>query len=84
MNIIKFFLPLLLLVPVNAAASEKAVYVGGGRYACDSDSTDCAVLKQRNEERTRREQERYENERQYEREERPEAEYLQDYERREY
>ncbi|WP_074796617.1 hypothetical protein [Nitrosospira briensis] len=84
MKTIKLLLPLLLLLPIISTASEKAVYVGGGRYACDSDSTDCAVLKQRNEERTRREQERYENERQYEREERREAEYLQDYERREY
>ena len=84
MKTMKLFLPLLLLLSSIATAEEKAVYVGDGRYACGSDSIDCAVLKQRNEERTRREQERYENERQYEREERREAEYLQDYERREY
>ena len=80
MKIIKLFLPLLLLMPINAAASEKAVYVGEGRYACDSDSSDCAVLRQRNEEQTRRVQERYENERRYEREERRETEYLREYE----
>lgn len=52
MKTIKLLLPLLLLLPISSTASEKAVYVGGGRYACDSNSTDCAVLKQRNEERT--------------------------------
>ena len=80
----KLFLPLLLLVSTSIAASEKAVYVGGGRYVCDSDSIDCAVLKQRNQEQTRREQERYENEQRYEQEERREAEYLRDDETREY
>lgn len=84
MQVIKLLLPLLLLLSMNAQAGEKAVYVGGGRYACDSDSTDCAVLKQRNEEQTRRVQERYENERRYEREERREAEYQREYETDDY
>ncbi|BCT69496.1 hypothetical protein [Nitrosospira sp. NRS527] len=69
----KLLLPLLLLLSMNAQAAEKAVYVGEGRYACDSDSTDCAVLKQRNEEQARRRRERYENEQRYEREERHES-----------
>ena len=81
MKIIKLFLPLLLLVSSNIPASEKAIYVGGGRYACDSSSIDCAVLKQRNQEQTRRERERYEDEQWHDREERHEVEYLQDHER---
>ena len=46
--------------------------------SCDFDSIDCAVLKQRSQEQTRRERERYENERrdEYERAERPAGEYL--------
>jgi hypothetical protein len=84
MKTIKLFLPLLLFVSASAPASEKAVYVGGGRYACNSASTECAVLKQKNEEQTRRERERYEDERRDDREERREAEYLREYETRDY
>lgn len=65
----KLLSPLVLLLSMNAQAAEKAVYVGEGRYACDSDSTDCEVLKQRNEEQARRRGERYETEQRYEREE---------------
>ena len=43
---------------MTAHAGEKAVYVGEGRYVCGTDSVDCVVLKQRNEERMRRIQER--------------------------
>lgn len=84
MQMIKLLLPLLMFLSASIQAGEKAIYVGEGRYACDSDSIDCAVLKQRNQEQTRREWERYENERRYEREERREAEYQREYETGDY
>lgn len=80
MHILKRLLPLLVFLSASAHAGEKAIYAGEGRYACDSDSIDCAVLKQRNQEEMLRERERYENERRYEREERRETEYLREYE----
>ena len=73
MQIMKFLL--LALVVTSSQAEEKAIYVGGGRYSCDSGSIDCAMLKQRNQEQTRREQDRHEDEERYDREERREAEY---------
>jgi hypothetical protein len=84
MQAIKLLLPLLLSLSTNAQAGEKAVYVGEGRYACDYGSIDCAVLKQRNEEQTRRVQESYENDRRYEREERRETRYEREYETGDY
>lgn len=84
MQVMKLLLPLLVFLSMSAQAGEKATYVGGGRYACDSDSVDCAVLKQRNEEQTRRVQERYENERRYDREERRDAEYQREHETSDY
>lgn len=84
MQVIKLLLPLLLSLSMNAKAGEKAVYVGEGRYACDSRSIDCAVLKQRNEEQTRRVQESYENDRRYEREERRETRHQREYETGDY
>jgi hypothetical protein len=42
---------LLLLLAMNVQAEEKAVYVGEERYACEGDSVECVVLKQRNRER---------------------------------
>jgi hypothetical protein len=80
MQTIKLLLLLLVFLPASAQAGEKAIYVGEGRYACDSDSIDCAVLKQRNQEQTRRERERYEDERRDDREERLEREYLREHE----
>lgn len=77
---IKLLLPLLVFLSASIQAGEKAIYVGEGRYACDSDSIDCGVLKQRNQEQTRRERERYEDERRADREERREREYLREYE----
>ncbi|MBA4144004.1 MAG: hypothetical protein H0X43_13745 [Nitrosospira sp.] len=73
MQIIRRLLPLVLLLSVNTQAEENATYVGGGRYACDSDTVDCGVLKQRNEERERKAQDRDEDERRYERAERRDA-----------
>jgi hypothetical protein len=70
----------LLFLSMSTHADEKAVYVGEGRYACDRDSVECAVLKQRSQEQTRRAQERDEDERRYERSERREAEYQREYE----
>lgn len=81
---IKLLLPLLMFLSTSSLAGEKAIYVGEGRYSCDSDSIDCAILKQRNQEQTRRERERYEDERRVDREERREAEYLREYETRDY
>lgn len=79
MHILKLLLQLLVFLSVSAQAGEKAIYIGEGRYACDSDSIDCAVLEQRNQEQTRSERERYEDERRADQEERREREYLREY-----
>lgn len=78
MQIMKLLL--LVFFSMSAQAEEKAIYVGEGRYSCDSDSIDCAVFKQRNQEQTRRERERYEDEQRYDWEEPREAGYGQVYE----
>ena len=70
----------LLFLALNAHADEKAVYVGDGRYACDGDSADCAVIKQRNQDQARRAQERDEDERRYERERLRETDSRRNYE----
>ena len=76
-----FALSLTIIVSTTAQAEERrAVYVGEGRHACSDGSADCAVLKQRNQEQTRRAQERNENDRQNDRAERREREYQRDYE----
>jgi hypothetical protein len=75
---------LLLLLAMNVQAEEKAVYIGEGRYACEGDSVECVVLKQRNREQTRRAQERDEDKRRYERSELRESEYRREYESRRY
>lgn len=69
---------LMCIMPLTAQAGEKATYVGEGRYSCSSDSVDCAVLRQRNNELSIRQQERQETERRYERAERREREYERD------
>ena len=84
MKIRKLLLPLLLFSSMSTQAGEKAVYVGEGRYVCEADSVDCAVLKQRNQEQARRLQERHEDEQRYDREERREAEYQREYETGDY
>ena len=69
-----------LSLALIAQADEKAVYVGEGRYYSLSDSVDNAVLKQRNQEQTRRAQERNENDRRNDNENRRERENQRDYE----
>lgn len=69
-----------LVSTTTAHADERAVYVGEGRYACSEDSADCAVLKQRNEEQTRRARDRNDYEQRSDLAERHEREYLRDYE----
>lgn len=70
---------LVLFVSMSVYAEEKAVYVGEGRYACGSDSVDCAVVRQRNQEQTRRIQERDESDRRNQQNDRQEREYRRDY-----
>ncbi len=66
----------VLLYFTLPAFAEKAVYVGEGRYyGQDRNSSDAAVLNQRNHEETLRQQERNRNEERYERAERREREY---------
>jgi hypothetical protein len=74
----------MLLLAMNVQAEEKAVYVGEGRYACEGDSLDCAVLKQRNQDQTRRARERDEDKRRYERSELRDSESRREYESRRY
>jgi len=66
---------LIWLVPAIGQADERAVYVGEGRYSCSSDSIDCGELRQRNNEISNRQRERWEAEQRYERYERREREY---------
>lgn len=70
---------LFIVISLSVAAvqaGEKAVYVGEGRFVGqDKDSSDTAVLRQRNQEQTLRAQERNRNEERYERTERREREY---------
>jgi hypothetical protein len=73
---------LMLPVSITAKASEKATYVGEGRYSCSTDSIDCAALRQRNDESTERQYDRQENERRFNDAERREREY--DRERQDY
>lgn len=82
MQIIKLLF--MLFLSISAQADEKAVYVGEGRHAYGSDSLDCAVLKQRNQEQTRRTQERDESDRRNEQADRQEREYRREYESNRY
>jgi hypothetical protein len=63
---------------------KKLFTLAKGRYACEGDSVECVVLKQRNREQTRRAQERDEDKRRYERSELRESEYRREYESRRY
>jgi len=58
-----------------AAGSEKATYVGGGRYVGEGKSADDAQVRQRSDEYSERQQDRERNEERYERVERMERDY---------
>lgn len=76
MRFTELLIMLTLAVPILAHATEKAVYVGEGRYyGQERDSVDSAILNQRNHEQTLLQQERNRNEERYERAERREREY---------
>lgn len=77
-HIIPLLISLALALPISAQASEKATYVGGGRYVGEGKSVDDAQLRQRSDEYTERERDRQDNERRYERSERREREYDQE------
>ena len=55
----------LLALPLTVAGrdtpkhSDKATYVGGGHYACNSNSVDCATIKQNNRQIDRAERARH-------------------------
>jgi hypothetical protein len=66
---------LALSSPITAQATEKAMYVGGGRYVGEGKSVDDAQLRQRSDEYSERERDRQENEQRYERSERRERDY---------
>jgi len=70
-----FLICLSWLVSTAGQAGERATYVGEGRYSCSSDSIDCAVLRQRNNDISSRQRERLEAEQRYESYERREREY---------
>lgn len=57
---------------------EEPVYVGEGRYSCSGNTIECSTLKQRNNEISIRQRERWEDERRYERAERRERQYEHD------
>lgn len=52
-----------LVIASLAHAEPRMTYVGEGRYACSGSDRDCAPIRQRNDEQTRRTQERFERER---------------------
>jgi hypothetical protein len=70
-----FLICISWLAPAIAQAGERATYVGEGRYSCSSNSIDCAVLRQRNNDISNRQRERLEAEQRYESYERREREY---------
>lgn len=81
MNWIAWILSLAFLSAMNVSAndSEKATYVGGGRYVGEGRSVDDAMLRQRNNEYTERQYDRQESNRRYDSYEYQEREY--DYDR---
>lgn len=78
-TILPLLVSLALALPIAAQASEKATYVGGGRYVGEGKSVDDAVLRQRSNEYSERERDRQDNEQRYDRSERRERDY--DYDR---
>lgn len=46
-----------------AHAEPRVTYVGDGRYACSGSDRDCATIRQRNDDQTRRTMERFDRER---------------------
>lgn len=78
-QVIYFFRTIILIflalaMPVAAQASEKATYVGGGRYVGEGKSVDDAALRQRSDEYSERQYDRQHSEERYERAERREVE----------
>lgn len=61
---------LLSALNVSANDKEKATYVGGGRYVGEGKSVDDAVIRQRSDEYSERQQDRQVEDRRYERAER--------------
>lgn len=54
---------LILVVAASVAQAEPRVtYVGDGRYACSGSDRDCAAVRQRNDDQTRRTLERFSRE----------------------
>lgn len=78
-KLIIFPLLVFLALPLSVSvvqAREEAVYVGEGRYVGeDRDSSDTAVLRQRNQEMTERRQDRDRSEQRYQESERRERAY---------
>lgn len=75
-TIFSLLVSVALVMPVIAQARETATYVGEGRYVGqDRDSSDSAVLRQRNQEQTERRQDRDRGEQRYQESERRERAY---------
>lgn len=70
---------LVLAMPIAVQANEKATYVGDGRYVGEGKSVDDAVLRQRSDEYTERQQDRRRSESRYDRYEREYERSVNDY-----
>lgn len=70
--IVIFFIAIAYSTISDAADRERATYVGGGRYVGEGKSVDDAVLRQRSDEYSERQQDRQRNDERYDRAERHE------------
>ncbi|MEO6825087.1 MAG: hypothetical protein ABI167_10275 [Nitrosospira sp.] len=69
-TILPLLVSLALVLPIAAQAGEKATYVGGGRYVGEGKSVPDAIIRQRSNEYSERENDRRNAQRDYDRDQR--------------
>ena len=78
-TIFSLLISLAMAMPITAQADEKATYVGEGRFVGnDRNSSDSAVIRQRNQEQFERRQDRDRSEQRYQESERRQRDYERD------
>jgi hypothetical protein len=77
--IIAFIASAVIVSVANAREGNRSMYVGEGRYIGEPNTVGDAILRQRNNEWTQRQQDRYEYRQQQEREERLDRQFERDY-----
>lgn len=85
LTIFSLLVSLTMAMPITAQADGKATYVGEGRFVGnDRNSSDSAVLRQRNQEQTERRQDRDRSEQRYRERERQDRAYERESSERDY